>query len=328
MMSPTLYTAIWILCCLVPSRGGFFSNLPGFKKFKNCVNPSRECPNPNITFHLYTRITDDYVLNYSSTESLKQAPFITNASIKLLIHGYTGHKNYSPNTELRPEYLKYQDLNVISVDYKELVQPPCYVQAVYNVPLVGKCTNKFLQKLFRVREDLKLFHLHVIGFSLGAQVAGHVGRLMNSSIERVTGLDPASPMFSEFWFNNEVLDKSDAKFVDVLHTNIGLKGKISPLGHLDFYANNGCKQPGCTDTSCSHVRAVEYFAESINTKKPFMAVKCLSYVLYKLGWCKPSDTSPLIVFGEHVDKTEKGVYYFMTNEEPPFSQGNETYYTK
>jgi len=53
-------------------------------------------------------------------------------------------------------------------------------------------------------------------------------------------------MFSQFWFNNEVLDKSDAKFVDVLHTNMGLKGKISPLGHLDFYANNGCIQPGCT----------------------------------------------------------------------------------
>lgn len=79
------------------------------------------------------------------------------------------------------------NLNVISVDYKELVQAPCYVQAVHNVPLVGKCTKMLLLKLFRLRPDLSLYDLHVVGFSLGAQVAGHVGRLMNSTILRITG---------------------------------------------------------------------------------------------------------------------------------------------
>lgn len=58
----------------------------------------------------------------------------------------------------------------------------------------------------------------------------------------------------------------------------------------------------CTDNSCSHVRAVEYFAESINTNNPFLAVKCISYIMYKLRFCKASDTSSLIVMGEHVDK--------------------------
>lgn len=76
---------------------------------------------------------------------------------------------------------------MISVDYKNLVQPPCYVQAVHNVPLVGKCTRMLLLKLFRVRQDLDLRNLHVVGFSLGAQVAGHVGRLMNNTIQRITG---------------------------------------------------------------------------------------------------------------------------------------------
>jgi len=39
-----------------------------------------------------------------------------------------------------------------------------------------------------LRPDLYLRDLHVVGFSLGAQVAGHVGRLMNSTIQRITGM--------------------------------------------------------------------------------------------------------------------------------------------
>lgn len=61
------------------------------------------------------------------------------------------------------------------------------MQAVHNVPLVGKCTKMLLLRLFRLRPDLYLHDLHVVGFSLGAQVAGHVGRLMNSTIQRITG---------------------------------------------------------------------------------------------------------------------------------------------
>jgi hypothetical protein len=52
-----------------------------------------------------------------------------------------------------------------------------------------------------------------------------------------------------------VLDKSDALFVDVLHTNAGMKGKYLPLGHVDFYANNGALQPGCGKSNIIlHVR--------------------------------------------------------------------------
>lgn len=53
----------------------------------------------NINIHRYT---DDYILDFTKPESLVEAPFVLHAPIKLLIHGYTGHKDYSPNTELRP----------------------------------------------------------------------------------------------------------------------------------------------------------------------------------------------------------------------------------
>jgi hypothetical protein len=37
--------------------------------------------------------------------------------------------------------------------------------------------------------DMSLFH--VVGFSLGAQVTGHLGYKLQGKIQRITGLDPA-----------------------------------------------------------------------------------------------------------------------------------------
>lgn len=44
---------------------------------------------------------------------------------------------------------------------------------------------------------------------------------------------------------NRKLDKTDADFVDVIHTNSGIFGKIEPSGHIDFYVNGGQTQPIC-----------------------------------------------------------------------------------
>ena len=46
------------------------------------------------------------------------------------------------------------------------------------------------------------------------------------------------------------LDKSDADYVDVIHSNgdsliIGGLGAWEPIGHVDFYPNGGRAQRGC-----------------------------------------------------------------------------------
>ena len=69
-----------------------------------------------------------------------------------------------------------------------------------------------------------------------------------------TGLDTAAPLFEHE--DNEVrLDKSDAEFVDGIHTNTqrvaiatGI-GMAKEVGHIDFYVNGGSRQPGCLDLS-------------------------------------------------------------------------------
>ncbi|KAJ8721511.1 hypothetical protein PYW07_002286 [Mythimna separata] len=71
----------------------------------------------------------------------------------------------------------------------------------------------------------------------------------NSTVYRVTGLDPARPFFEfppQEMFAK--LDSSDAEIVDVIHTCAGLLGFEEAIGTVDFYPNAGiAPQPGCED---------------------------------------------------------------------------------
>lgn len=59
-------------------------------------------------------------------------------------------------------------------------------------------------------------------------------------------LDPALPLFDDLFNGEYSAKKSDAEFMDCIHTNAGLKGKIDAVGHVDFYMNNAIVQPGCS----------------------------------------------------------------------------------
>ncbi len=83
-------------------------------------------------------------------------------------------------------------------------------------------------------------------FSLGAQTAGMVANfLLSGKLKRITGLDPAKPLFI-FAKNNRKLGKDDAEFVDIIHTDVLQRGVLSTAGHADFYVNGGIEQPGCS----------------------------------------------------------------------------------
>ena len=75
-----------------------------------------------------------------------------------------------------------------------------YKKAAENTILVGNEIEKLLERLGVVTTSL----VHCIGHSLGAHVCGFLGKNVNSKIEsgifksklgRVTGLDPAGPLF-------------------------------------------------------------------------------------------------------------------------------------
>lgn len=95
----------------------------------------------------------------------------------------------------------------------------------------------------------------MVGHSLGAHVAGFAGRAVQDltgglQIARITGLDPAGPLYSEFWVGEDNrLNNDDAELVVAIHTDGGLAGYINPIGDIDFYPNGGVQpQPGCSIT--------------------------------------------------------------------------------
>lgn len=59
--------------------------------------------------------------------------------------------------------------------------------------------------------------VHMIGHSLGAHTAGYAGERI-TGLGRITGLDPAEPYFQGMPPFVR-LDPTDAKFVDVIHTD-------------------------------------------------------------------------------------------------------------
>lgn len=95
--------------------------------------------------------------------------------------------------------------------------------------------------------NLSAFHL--VGHSLGAHIAGFAGKTVQTltgiNLGRITGLDPAGPLFL-LADADDRLANTDADLVVALHTDGGVNGYLGALGDIDFYANGGIpEQPGC-----------------------------------------------------------------------------------
>lgn len=104
----------------------------------------------------------------------------------IILHGYTGDRDYSPNRYIRPALLAVEDAYVISVDYGPLVLYPCYFAAVENLPVASRCLaqliNNIVDQGLVQNEDI-----HMIGFSLGAQTAGQTANYLKRRLQRITG---------------------------------------------------------------------------------------------------------------------------------------------
>lgn len=162
--------------------------------------------------------------------------------LKVLIHGWQGDRNHITIEPVKNAYLTRGKCNLLIVDwssgagqnYKESRELVAHV-----AKRAAKILNQFLESF-----NIPVGAVHILGHSLGAHIAGNVGKYFDGRIGRVTALDPAGPLF--FKASPDACSPSDAQFVDVIHTDAGVLGELIPRGHVDFYPNRGLPpQPGC-----------------------------------------------------------------------------------
>lgn len=78
-------------------------------------------------------------------------------------------------------------MNIICVDWGKGAELPNYVRAAANTRLVGKQLSILLKGLIE-KTGLEARTMHLIGFSLGAHVAGFAGSEI-ANLSRITGKD-------------------------------------------------------------------------------------------------------------------------------------------
>ncbi|KAH8365832.1 hypothetical protein KR093_005247 [Drosophila rubida] len=264
------------------------------------------------------------------------------SSLKLIVHGFLASRSHSSISPLRNAYAAQGYEHVLVADWSPAanLDYPSSRRAVQRVAVV---LAKQLQ-LFLAKHSVPLDVVHVLGHSLGAHIAGRIGQHFNGSLGRITGLDPALPLFSSH--SDDSLQAHAARFVDVIHTDYPVFGDLTPRGSVDFYPNFGhTPQPGCEELdlltasklileaySCSHNRAVSLYAESIGLPKSFPAIACSWKSIRSSSSCAEKltdfnlnstelDDTQLVYMGEQVARSATSYYYLETNAAPPYGQG-------
>ncbi|XP_035714710.1 pancreatic lipase-related protein 2 isoform X2 [Folsomia candida] len=235
-----------------------------------------------------------FELDLDKPSTIPSLRYVGGAKVKILIHGYNFEDTDKFPSETKDAYLYTTNHPVIWVDWRTLATPnflsphALYPSVADNVPRVGLRVFHLIEFLLQNEIISHPRDVHFVGHSLGAHIAGWAGKLLFQKhgvlVGRITGLDPAGPLFRSLG-RNLILDRSDADFVDIVHSS--LTGIASPLGHVDFYPNGGQVHPHCLRSlnrtarigrfiSCNHNSAYDYFRTSI-VHRNIIACGCNSY---------------------------------------------------
>ncbi|CAN9498469.1 unnamed protein product [Ophioblennius macclurei] len=287
-----------------------------------------------VQYLLLTRRNLNCAQNFSQ-ESLGERNSYFNVSLptKVIIHGYRalGSKP-SWVKQLAKALLGAQDANVVVVDWVYGASF-AYNLVVENYKEVAVQISILINEL--QKHGCQLEYFHFIGVSLGAHVAGFVGTLFEGKIGRITGLDPAGPMFKGA-DTFDRLDPSDAQFVDAIHTDSDYFGISIPVGHVDFFLNGGKDQAGCARSRfpsmygyviCDHMRALHVYMSALNGSCSLLGVPCSSYEDFLQGRCLDCDdfggSCPTIGLSQNsgirvspVPREKK--LFLLTTSSPPF----------
>nr|AIY34730.1 lipase 2 [Lygus lineolaris] len=281
-----------------------------------------ESDDAEVEFLLSTRDTIEtpMISKIDDEGLLFNGTFNNSRKTKIFIHGWLDTWRKESSQIMLKAFLPEYDVNVIIVHWPE-ADDYYYPTPRAKVTPVGKITARFIERLVK-EYDLNVTSLHVIGHSLGAHVAAVAGyNIENGFIGRISGLDPALPLF--LVGGEDTLSTRAANFVEVVHTCGHVAGIFDAIGHVDFYPNGGVPfQPGCTlDLKCSHLRSFEYYAESIVNTTAFIGTECNDWSEYASNGC--GGNQKLMMNGD-TDPSARGKFYFKTAASSPYGLGNNS----
>lgn len=205
---------------------------------------------------------------------MEQSDFDPSKRTILVVAGYMSSSEDKWRLDIKDRWLVLEDVNVIVVSWKD-GNHEAYDQAASNTRVLARLITIFFYYLAQVKnvnplDENFLSSITLVGHSLGAHVCGFVGKDYSGRIGRITGLDPAGPRFNDEPRESK-LDKTDAQLVEAIHTNGGRMlpffGHEDPLGHIDYYANDGTNQPDCKlplAGVCSHSRATKLYIDFLD----------------------------------------------------------------
>ncbi|XP_063626996.1 pancreatic triacylglycerol lipase-like [Cydia splendana] len=240
----------------------------------------------NNLYQLFTRSNPDSLqtLVINDAQSIHNSNFNPADPTVVIAHGWLSNQETNLNSVIREAYLEKGDYNVIVLDWSRLAISN-YITAARGVPAVGRGLGEFLRFLHETT-GAPYSSMHLVGFSLGAHLVGNAGRELGGAVARVTGLDPAGPL----WYtSSERLGSNDGVYVEAIHTDGGITvgglGIGSAIADADFFANGGSSQPWCLTNICNHNRAWRYFAASV-TYDHLTGRECSNILQLNLNTCR------------------------------------------
>ncbi|XP_072938723.1 phospholipase A1-like [Epargyreus clarus] len=289
----------------------------------------------------YGRSMDDY--HQASVEnpmSIIKSPCY-DPFLRTLIYsfGYRGKKNGPATTAVLTTFLATKKRNVILLDWEEEAMSGLLgiklgyaFSAVPNAMKIGEQLGHALAQLSH--GGMNMSEVHLMGHSLGAHLMAYAGRKARSLghvVSRITGLDPARALFEGTFSFYSGLDRTCAKFVDIIHSNPGHYGVSKATGSVDFWPNfkNNGMQPGCPNGKfemftpedlCSHDRSWRYLVESVRSTTAFQACYANDYE----SWVQSNGVSQNTIYlGDLTNMRAHGNFFLSTNPRPPYGMGLE-----
>lgn len=170
----------------------------------------RKCPDSEVRFYLYTRDNVDerqliYIDDTLDASNLSSSLFKPELPNKIIIHGFRADMFLTPLYKMKAgecalysfefrnnhftinlEYLQRDLFNIFFVDWFNLSSSFYYPAVVHNIKHVGECTAQLVNRI----RDAGGEDIHMIGFSLGAQVMNYVANSLKPDylLPRITGL--------------------------------------------------------------------------------------------------------------------------------------------